>query len=52
MAARLLLRRSLRLVFRRLEAVLAIELKGTRTEGGDEAWGRYRQPTDQIQRGA
>ena len=33
------------------EAVLAIELKGNRTEGGVEAWGRYRQPTDQIRRG-
>jgi len=51
MAARLLLRRSLRLEFRRRDAVLAIELKGNRTEGGLEAWGRYRQPTDQIRRG-
>lgn len=33
------------------EAVLAIELKGNRTEGGDEAWGRYRQPSDQIRCG-
>jgi len=33
------------------EAVLAIELKGDRTEGGLKAWGRYRQPTDQIRRG-
>ena len=40
-----------RLEFRRREAVLAIELKGNRTEGGVEAWGRYRQPTDQIRRG-
>jgi hypothetical protein len=38
MAARLLLRRSLRLDFQRREAVLAVELKGHRTEGGVEAW--------------
>jgi hypothetical protein len=39
-----------RLEFRRGEAVLADELKGNRTEGGLKAWGRFRQPTDQIRR--
>ena len=51
MAARLLLRRSLRLELRRREAVLPVELKGNRTEGGVETWGRLRQPTDQVRRG-
>jgi hypothetical protein len=37
-----------RFELRRREAVLAVELKGNRTEGGVEAWGRLRQPTDQI----
>jgi len=40
-----------RFEFRRREAVLAIELKGNRTEGGVEVWGWLSQPTDQIRRG-
>jgi len=32
------------------EAVLAVELKGNRTEGGVEVWGWLSQPTDQVRR--
>jgi hypothetical protein len=39
-----------RFEFRRREAVLAVELKRNRTEGGFEAWGRFHQPTDQVRR--
>jgi hypothetical protein len=30
-----------RFELRRREVVLAVEIKGDRTEGGDEAWGRF-----------
>ena len=39
-----------RFEFRRREAVLKVELKRNRTEGGFEAWGRFHQPTDQVRR--